>query len=212
MAGGHVRDHLRARRPSLRTGDADSGGGPARLGSVVAGVRGVWARVQAEEVLALPMVASAYYALRAERRVAGYHLLLLVPPLAVAGGYGIVTAMRAARSTRGRGMALAFLVTCSVLALRDGARAWEAYGPGIAYWGGSMSRPLYLREAQRSYGAVYEEEAARRNCERTQPAERILVWAWQPGLYALADGALSPATRSTESYSPTRRYPRRFLG
>jgi hypothetical protein len=122
-----------------------------------------------------------------QRQIADYHLLLLAPPLAVAGGHGIAAAARSIQVQRGRTSGVTLLVVCGVLAARDAADAWEAYGPGLAHWAGHTSRPRYLREVQRSYTAVYEEEAARRIRERTLPSERILVWAWHPGLYALAD-------------------------
>jgi len=128
-----------------------------------------------------------------QRQIADYHLLLLALPLAIAGGHGIAAAGRSVRSQRGRASGVALLVACGVLAARDAANAWEAYGPGVAHWAGRTSRPRYLREVQRSYAAVYEEEAARRIRERTLPSERILVWAWHPGLYVLADRR--PSTR-----------------
>ncbi|KYF94961.1 hypothetical protein BE20_04935 [Sorangium cellulosum] len=131
----------------------------------------------------------------AQRQLAGYHHLLVMPPLALAGGYGVAAALRAARrGGRARVASLVALAAMTLLALRSGAAWAAAYAPGAAHLAGRISRASYLRKIQAGpYATVIEEEVARVIRERTRPEQGILVWAWSPGIYALADRR--PTTR-----------------
>ncbi|AUX44442.1 uncharacterized protein SOCE26_059060 [Sorangium cellulosum] len=132
---------------------------------------------------------ATFAAIAAQRQLAGYHYLLAAPPLAVAGGYGVAAALRAARRRgRARAGALAALAAVAVLAARSGAAWWDVYAPGAAHLAGRTSRAGYLRAIQPgAFSMVTEEEAARVVREQTRPDQSILVWAFSPGIYALAD-------------------------
>jgi hypothetical protein len=156
----------------------------------------VLARRRAREATWLAAWAGfTFVAIVAQRQLAEYHYLLAMPPLAVAGGYGVAVALRAARFRgRTRVGSLVALAVVVLLSLRTSAAWWAAYAPGAAHLAGRISRAGYLREIQRlSYATVYEEEAARVVRERTRPEQGILVWAWFPGIYSLADR--HPTTR-----------------
>ncbi|WP_437535736.1 hypothetical protein WME79_15055 [Sorangium sp. So ce726] len=128
-------------------------------------------------------------AIVAQRQLAGYHYLLALPPLATAGGYGVSAALRAARRRgRARAAARVALAALAALVLRSGAAWSAAYAPGAAHVTGRLSRAGYLRQLQPgAFSMVIEEAVARVIRERTRPDEGILVWAWSPGIYALAD-------------------------
>jgi hypothetical protein len=123
-----------------------------------------------------------------QRQLAGYQFLLVVPGLAVAAGCGV-----AAIATRIRRWPWAATAVVALgLAVR-GVIAWgHAYGPGLAFERGQLSREAYLATFER--GSPAPEEAVAAWIRDHVPAgEHILVWGTAPGIYALADRA--PATR-----------------
>jgi 4-amino-4-deoxy-L-arabinose transferase-like glycosyltransferase len=130
-----------------------------------------------------------------QRQLAGYHYLLAIPALSVAGGYAISLAVRAARrSGKVRLLGLATLGILTAIAVRTARDYATAYGPGAALTFGKIDRSEYLRRIQQgTYSNATEEEAARFLRERTDPARGILVWGLSPGIYALADR--HPTTR-----------------
>lgn len=132
-----------------------------------------------------------------QRQLAGYHYLLVVPGVAVAAGCGVAAIVsrltaRAAESRAARWPWAAVAVLALGLAIR-GAVAWgDAYGPGLAYERGAISRDAYLASFERGSPAP-EEAVAAWIREHVPAGEHILVWATAPGIYALADRP--PATR-----------------
>ena len=130
-----------------------------------------------------------------QRQLAGYHFLLTVPALALAGGYGVAVATRAIRRS-GRVRVVGALTGLVLLAL--GARTLssyaEAYGPGLSYTLGRTDRPRYLLTIQQgSYSNLMEEEAARYLAKEAPKEAGVFVWGLSPGIYALADR--HPTTR-----------------
>ncbi|HSN29664.1 MAG TPA: hypothetical protein VLT45_25430 [Kofleriaceae bacterium] len=141
-----------------------------------------------------------------ERQLAGYHYLLVVPGIAVAAGCGVgaIAARlrpRAVRTTppgADTGVTMrrwpwaAVAVVALGLAVRGAIEWGHAYGPGLAYERGAISRDAYLASFERGSPAP-EEAVAGWIREHVPPGEHILVWATAPGIYALADR--EPATR-----------------
>jgi hypothetical protein len=127
-----------------------------------------------------------------QRQLAGYHFLLVVPGLALLGGYGLAVTVRAAR--RRRPWALAVAAGLALLVAREAASFRAAYAPGLELALGRIDRPTYLRRLQTgAFSMVLEEEAARFVAARSSPGQGILVWGLSPGIYALADR--HPVTR-----------------
>jgi hypothetical protein len=129
----------------------------------------------------------------AQRQLAGYHFLLLVPPLALAAALGCVDLARLASVGRrgpARIGALALLAIAVVLAGYS-ALSFAAY------------RPVPARGAERSgalvdfirgtFSPLVEEELAAYVRARTAPSDGILIWGLAPGVHALADR--HPTTR-----------------
>jgi hypothetical protein len=129
-----------------------------------------------------------------QRQLAGYHYLLTIPALSLAGGHAVSIAIRAARSRRWRISGLVSIGLLIVFALRSASQYRTAYGPGAALTFGTIERAEYLRRIQQgSYSNVTEENAARFLRAHTNEKQGILVWGLSPGIYALADR--HPTTR-----------------
>jgi len=165
---------------------------------VAAGAIGVvrLARRRAREAhwLASWIVATMAAIVLQRQMSAGYHYLLVVPALAVAGGYGVAELVAALRDSEARALGGAGLVALAILALPEARSWWHAYAPDAACLTGRLSRDAYLRAIQPGgFSMVDEEEAARWLRDRTAPSDGILVWALSPGVYALADR--HPVTR-----------------
>lgn len=131
-----------------------------------------------------------------QRQLAGYHYLLVVPPLALAAAVGVsgLAAEMFAAPKLGRAAAVAALLVIVVLAATR-VPAWgRLYGRGMSYQTGSMSRATYLRGFEAGlFSPAAEAEVARYIAARTDPDDGILVWGLSPGIYALADR--HPTTR-----------------
>jgi len=128
-------------------------------------------------------------AVAVQRQLAGYHYLLAMPALAIAGGHGIAVMLRALRSRgRPRAVAAITLTLLGALLVRTGASFWSTYSLGIAPLTGRMGRIVYLREVQQNaFAPVVEETIAEHIAARTQPSDRVLAWGLSPGIFALAD-------------------------
>jgi hypothetical protein len=140
--------------------------------AAAAGIALLWRRDRARAACLATWIASAAVAVALQRQLAGYHFLLLVPPLAFAGGIGVaeLAAHRRARYA---------LVAIAVL-LGVAARDWTK-----AYGGHSWQLDQYVPAAQ--------QEIARYIAAHTKPGDGILVWALAPAIYPLADR--HPTTR-----------------
>ena len=160
-------------------------GVPALL--VLAAV-GLWSLPARERRFLGVWIGATALAVLLQRQLAGYQFLLVVPGLAVAAGCGV-----AALVSRIRRWQAAAIATVAVALLVRAIVVWaQAYGPGLAYERGAISREAYL--ASFHYGSPAPEEAVGAWIrEHVPPGEHILVWATAPGIYAIADRP--PATR-----------------
>jgi Flp pilus assembly protein TadD len=148
----------------------------------------------------LPWVASwlgfAIAGVILQRQLADYHYLAVVPPLALAGGYGAVVVAEGARRTepRLRALALGGLVVFAAITARE-LWAWATvYGPDALALTGRLTREEYLRRIQPgSFSMASEEQAASYVRDHSSASDGLLVWGMSPGLYALADR--HPVTR-----------------
>lgn len=140
-------------------------------------------------------IALAALAVVLQRQLAGYHFLLTVPPLSVAGGLGAAIVVRAVRRTgRVRAFGLVSAVAALGLLARAALDVHAAYRPGLDLALGRLDRPRYLLAIQQgSYSNLTEEEAARFVAERTPKDAGVFVFGLSPGIYALADR--HPTTR-----------------
>ncbi len=129
-----------------------------------------------------------------QRQLAGYHYILAMPALAVAGGYGLVDLARAVGDRESRLVAGVWLVAVVPLVWVAGAAWVRAYGRDLDYERGLLTRDDYLHAIQPgAFSMSTEEHAASWLRERTAPADGVLVWGLSPGIYALADR--HPVTR-----------------
>jgi hypothetical protein len=133
-------------------------------------------------------------AIVAQRQLASYHYLLAMPPLALAGAYGLAEIGALAKGAgRPRAIAAAAGVALVLLGAREAISWWRTYSPDAAYLAGRLPREVFLRGfAPQGYAAT-EEDAARYLREHSSPSDGVLVWGLSPGIYALADRP--PATR-----------------
>ena len=136
--------------------------------AAIAGVVVTWRTDRRRAACLIAWIASAIAAVVLQRQLAGYHFLLLVPPLAFAGGLAI--------ADRGGRYALIAVALLLALAARDWART---------YGGGSY--------VQGTYDPRPQAEVAQFIAAHTRPDDGILVWALAPAIYALADR--HPVTR-----------------
>lgn len=168
----------------------------ALLIAAVTGLAILWRRDRPRAVWLSSWLAAMLAAVLVQRQLAGYHYLLVVPPLALAGAYGIVASCQALvrGGTRVRALGAAALLVVLVAGVRQ-AGAWQReYGPDASHRRGKLSRRLYLARFERGvFSPAVEEEASRYLRARTTPDDSILVWGLSPGIYALADRR--PATR-----------------
>lgn len=148
--------------------------------AAIAGLALAWRRDRAYAICLVAWIVLDAIAILLQRQLAGYHFLLLVPPLALAAGSGI-----AALGARLRSAIVPAAVALSVIALllAGTLRDWtRAYGAGD------------LRSYDRGQFSPADERAvADYLAAHTDPADGVLVWALAPGIYALADR--HPVTR-----------------
>ncbi|RMG49009.1 MAG: hypothetical protein D6718_00575 [Acidobacteria bacterium] len=150
-------------------------------------VRGVW--------LASWQLLSAA-AVLGQRQLAGYHFLLLAPPLALGAAHGIAALAEAVRGAEGRRrwLAGAGLAGLALLGISS-ARAWAtSYGLDAEAAAGKLPRVSYLRRLESGpFSPADEEAAAAYVAARTAPEDGILVWGLSPGVYFLS--GRHPVTR-----------------
>ncbi len=170
-------------------------------GLVVLGVAGaVWLAITRRALGAalVAWIVLAAGAVISQRQLAGYHFLLLVPPLAVAGGIAVGEALGGLRSLRSlnpplRAAAIAVLVVLAAGMVFAGVQWWRAYSIDLAFMGGKVSKEAYLHALRSGPFDPAEEEALVQVARRVDAGKPILVWGLSPGAYALADRR--PATR-----------------
>ncbi len=169
---------------------------PALLGAAAVGLAVLWRDDRRCAVWLTSWVVLTMIAVILQRQLAGYHYLLVVPALALAAAVGVTALARATRAGRvaTRVAAAVALLALALLTLRSVGQWREAYGPGVSYRFGDLSRDVYLRGFTRGLISPRVEEAAATQLRvLTSPDESILVWGLAPGIYALADRR--PVTR-----------------
>lgn len=132
----------------------------------------------------------------AQRQLAGYHFLLLVPALALAAAYAVTALARAALAGPAprRALAAAALFGLTLLAAGEAADWRRAYADDLALAAGRLDRPTYLqRLGSGPFSPATEEAVATYLAAHTHPGDGILVWGLSPGIYFLADR--HPVTR-----------------
>jgi hypothetical protein len=131
-----------------------------------------------------PFVALTAVAVLMERQLAGYHYLLVLPGLALAGGFGVAKVLRARRPIALTGL-LVLVSLCTVEAVR-----WSrAYADDARTLAGALPRGVYLARFPGGVSPATEAQAAQYLREHTAPGDHVLVWGLSPGIYALADRA-----------------------
>jgi len=141
---------------------------------LVAGAAGIallWRHDRARALCLLAWTGCAALAVVLQRQLAGYHFLLLVPGLAFAAAYGIV---ELARRTLAFRLVLVPIAALFALGLAD----WRRY---------AGDRP------PGTFDPTAEVAIAAYVAAHSQPGDGLLVWALDPGIYALADR--HPVTR-----------------
>ncbi|UCF66304.1 MAG: hypothetical protein JSV80_10945, partial [Acidobacteriota bacterium] len=144
----------------------------------------------------IPWVLLSTAAVHAQRQLADYHFLLIVPGLALAAAYGVIALVKsfADRLPAQRIVAGLALVALSLLATQS-ARAWyERYEPDLLYRRGQLSREAYLASFDSGpFSPLAEARIAAYLRENTIPGDGVLVWGLSPGIYALS--GRQPVTR-----------------
>jgi len=169
---------------------------PATLVLAAVGLVGLWRGDRARAWWLTAWLAASVAAVLAQRQLAPYHYLLVVPPLAVSAAAGVATLQEALARPAAAGRPLAGATLVAALALGAwGAPAWQrVYGLDATHRAGKLAREPYLRRLQTDRFSTATAEAAGRYLrERTRPGDGILVWGLSPGIYALADR--HPVTR-----------------
>lgn len=163
-------------------------GVPVLCGMAALGVALLLARRSREGVWLATWTVTCFAAVALQRQLAGYHFLLLVPPLALAASCGLVETARATlRAGPLRLLAGALLVACAALAAWQASRWWTAYGIDLAYRRGAIDRGAYLRGLANGAELPAEEDALVRFTQaNSRETERVLVWGISPGTYFLA--------------------------
>ena len=152
-------------------------------------------RRRAEALWLIPWVVATLVALVLQRQLAGYHFLLVVPGLALAAAYGIVTVGLAIRNGGGaRILGLGALVVLLGLALPQVGRWQTAYGPDLELRRGRLSPDAYLArfDSGGPFSPAAELAAARIVDGASASRQRLLVWGLSPGIYFHAER--TPAT------------------
>jgi hypothetical protein len=133
------------------------------------GVLGLATMQRRERAWLAPWIALTMAAVALERQLAGYHYLLAMPGLAIAGGFGVARLARARRAVAAAGILLVLLAGV------EGFRWWRAYSGGPE------------RFERGTFSPAAEQEAARFLRDNSASDDRVLVWGLSPGIYALAD-------------------------
>ncbi len=137
-----------------------------------------------------------FLAVTAQRQLAGYHFLLIVPALALSAGYGLTALLRRAkdRSTAMRRVAQLVVVVLGMTTIWE-IGEWNAeYAKDAAHRFGRMERAEYLQSfGGGAFSPAGEEAAAEYIKAHSEPSDTVLVWGLSPGIYALSQR--KPATR-----------------
>lgn len=135
----------------------------------------------------------ASVAVLAQKQIAGYHCLLLVPPLALLAARA-VAALAVPGERRLRPLRLALLLALAVAAVAEGNVWLRVYGRDAAVASGRITRERFLASFRVGpFSPLVERQAARFLRKHCPVGRRILVWGLSPGIYVLADRR--PATR-----------------
>jgi hypothetical protein len=131
-----------------------------------AGVALAWKRDRARGMCLAAWIASAILAIALQRQLAGYPFLLLVPPLAVASGIGIVELLALRRARYG----LVLVAILAALTARDWIGTYGSHGarahapvsilPGSATHGRSWSALTMLGLRPCSHSGTYASQVA----------------------------------------------------
>jgi hypothetical protein len=144
---------------------------PLWLGAAC-GIALAWRRQRAHAIWLATWIAAAALAIVMQRQLAGYHFLLLVPPLALASARAVVALGELVRPVAGA------IAICALIAL------------SVYDWPGAYGADDFTRN---QFSPADEQAVATYLAAHTQPSDGILVWALAPGIYALADR--HPVTR-----------------
>ena len=136
----------------------------------------------------LVWIAGACAAILAQRQMAGYHLFLLVPPLALAAGLGaheIAAMARRLPATR-RILAVSLGAVLAVLVLVPELRLWvRHYRPHVRLHAGTIDSNGFLQELGGPGPAWLEAGALVEPLHRrARDGDRIFVWGLAPAVYA----------------------------
>ena len=152
-------------------------------------------RRRAEALWLIPWVLATLVALVIQGQLAGYHFLLVVPGLALAAAFGMVTIGFAIRDGGGaRILGLGALVVLLGLALPQAGHWQAAYGPDLEVRRGKLSTDAYLArfDSGGPFSPALELAASRVVDGASASRQRLLVWGLSPGIYFHAER--SPAT------------------
>jgi hypothetical protein len=138
------------------------------------GIALAWRRNRPHAICLAAWIVLASLAVIAQRQLAGYHVLLVVPGLALASAYAVIALAERVHVAAG---AVACMLALAVL-----LRGWCDYG--------ATDLASYRRD---TFVPADETAVAHYIAAHTQPGDGILVWALAPGIYALADR--HPVTR-----------------
>lgn len=168
---------------------------PTALLLAALGLAAAFLRRERESLWLGAWVLLALVAVLAQRQIAGYHCLLVIPALAVAGGRGAAWLAAGWREgSRQRLIAATALIALAVLAAGEGRVWYRTYRKDALMRAGAIPREAYLRSFQVGpFSPLTEERAARYLRSHCPVGERILVWGLSPGIYVLSDRR--PVTR-----------------
>ncbi|MDQ7007377.1 MAG: hypothetical protein Q9Q40_09095 [Acidobacteriota bacterium] len=135
----------------------------------------------------------AAFAVIAQKQIAGYHCLLVIPPLALLAARGVAALATAAAGGR-RPLRVAAMLALAAAGLVEGNTWFRVYGRDLGRLSGRITQERYLASFQVGpFSPLVERQVAqylRKNCPL---GKRVLVWGLSPGIYVLADRR--PATR-----------------
>jgi hypothetical protein len=151
---------------------------------LAAAIAGLVLAERRERAWLAPWIALTAVAVMLERQLAGYHYLLVLPGLALAGGFGIAKLLRARRT-----VALAGLAALIALGALETVRWSRAYSDDGRVLTGVLPRERYLLGFPGGVSPAVEEQAAEYLRTHSAPSDKLLVWGLGPGIYALADRA-----------------------
>lgn len=141
-------------------------------------------------------LAAAFVVVLSQRQLAGYHFLVIVPPLALAAAAAVPILVDGFAAADGveRAIARGASIVAALLFGWMLLTTVRAYAEDAAYLAGRIDRPTYLARFQTgSAPASVQEQLARHLRRDARDDDALLVWGFAPGLYA--ETGLRPATR-----------------